>query len=263
MNSESVSLFPRVADVLDRLDTKTVDEREDLARRLTEAVTETCSRQGLAPAPALIEAAVQEHLDNAPRAPAPGSAVRVTPEWGWKRPVTEEERQRRQRGNVWQRFLVGMGRCEDCMGITFLVSLLGGVVAGLLLGTLIHSTGWRILFDLMTMPTLAIALSLVTLGFPFAAADQHKALEKVIPDEKDTKRWLDVPEARRQVRQCLSSTLPYLMKGDITRISALVKAEDDRRAAQAEQEAAQAHQRQEEARMAALRQQFTDVDATP
>lgn len=247
--SVETALLPRVVDVLDRLDAQALPATPPLADQLTAAVTQVCANQGLTPAPAAIEAAVQAHLAEGSLCPPPAPLKG----WGWKRPATEAEHARREKG-MFRGLLAALGR-NDGWGVFMTVLSIGsGITSGVLVGHAIPSVGWGVVGGLLTVIVVSVLTIAGTAGVCLYAAATEDELKKVIPDEETTQQWLQVEAARQGVRQCLASDLPCFMQGDVNHLNQLVRTE------KAQEKARQA-EAERTARMEEIRKQFHPENA--
>lgn len=228
-------LLPHVMDVMDRMDAAQLTESDPriFEKALTEAVTQTCQRQGQEVDPEALARAVEDHVAQGPLGATTLGPSELDDCFGWKRPVSMDalnaERQNLSRpgydfmawlsldsngqNNSFGGALVVAASFAagalTCMGLDFVIAQ-----------TSLSSVGLGILPWIGGLTALAL-----TAGWLMNASGRiiarRQALAPVIPPDAVIDAWLTWPVTRYYLQRCLTSAAPMILEGDSAQLGHL------------------------------------------
>ena len=249
------ALLPQIMDVIDRVElVAPTPEPEPLRARLTRAVEDTFSSQGIEASPQAIAKAVEDHLTQGTLAVPPGKQNGTRFDFGWRRPrhLNELARAQVRRRRWWNRYVHWIYKTHhptneaDAMVIHSIG--LGALTASPILGGMIAAGLDPFLVTVIPM-IVGVVASFVWAGvlFPLAkrlgGSQETDPFRESEPKDATLQQWLALPEAREYVRACFASDVPFLLEGDFTQLCLMIEAEAQRKKAARQAEIVQ-HQAQ-------------------
>lgn len=218
--AEKPGTLPELMAVLDYLEAVSIPAWAGRGKTLSEMAIQTCVNEKLPYTSIAVQEAVAEVQKSGITLKPTGGDEVFEP--GWRRPRSLEALER-QRGenSKWVAFM--RRRADDSMQNLLVNS---AIFSGI--GTIIAAA----FYGPHLLPSLCAAVMSAMIGFllgehlaeEYIEMRCHK-IETGAPKRDMLTVWSKYTSCRKQVRQCLTSNVPFLLKGDIEHIERLLAAE--------------------------------------
>lgn len=224
--------------VIDRLDDVPQEDGVSRRERLLASAQQVCVAQQIPVTDAMIAQAVDQELSQVPQVTA--RTDQATFDFGWARPATPAQRERQRRWLKHQPLYV----LQDFLTDLAPGDVVGTAIVGSLVALLVHlGTHAQHLSFISALVTFFLTGGAIGGGLSMAVRwawkgwDQRTALEEAtVSSQEVTRNWTAHAVVRAYVRRCLTSAVPQLLKGDVTRIEALIEREQAKVQATAQEE---------------------------